>query len=300
MKNTRQVQGIGRLPHSKCCLKTIRIFLLSLLFPAALCAQEHGTDWQKMGLKGNVRSVTEIKYKATLESGKIQKLYKGSWIKYQFNASGFLTEKTDLDPHDGTLIEKRIYIYDSRGMLTLINHYRSDDVLSSVSSIVYDSLGYLVEERITHIQTEDQGHDTRYVYTNDQQGNCIGMTGYNSTGDCFTRYTYAYDSKGNRMEEVWQDGNGALIHTYAYRYNNRGNKTEETYTYTSGGGGKTKTTYVYDERGNLVQEKWGGAEGNVIDISNYTLDKHFNWITETTVENKQPISVTERELEYFE
>ncbi|MBC7864907.1 MAG: hypothetical protein IAF38_18170 [Bacteroidia bacterium] len=247
-----------------------------------------------MNLKGKVKSLTEIQYKTAIISGKVQKQYKGQWTKYSFNEKGFLIEKTDFEPN-----KRSHYHYDSLGKLISMKNYGRDSSLTSTHTFKYDSAGNQVEDNIENVNAADKGHNAKYIYKYDEKRNCIEMSGFNSKGIYFTKYSYKYNSAGNKIEEIWFKANGDTIHTYTYKYNGKGNKIEEHYKYTSNGGGKNKTIYKYDSKGSLIEENWGGTEGNVIEKVTYTPDNNFNWIKKITTENKEPSSITEREIEYF-
>ncbi len=146
----------------------------------------------------------------------------GASVAYDYYQGGLLKELTGTD-RDG-LLDKYEYAYNEKGNRTQIKRYRRDlkDV-SGVYDYAYDELGRLSESR----------------------------------KDGAVQSKYSYDAFGNRKALV-SDGVSA---TYSYDIIDRliSKKEESTANVSSGDLLPVITSYSYDNRGNLIEERQGDA-----------------------------------------
>lgn len=109
----------------------------------------------------------------------------------------------------------------------------------------------------------DKGDKTETVYTYDDNGRMIKQV---ATADDFTRTEdYAYDAAGRLIRHHRADCHGSRIDetTYTYVYDDKGNLTEEKriFTYSDGDGDEVTTTYNYNEAGKITLEKTVSQSG---------------------------------------
>jgi RHS repeat-associated protein len=155
------------------------------------------------------------------------------------------------------------YEYDS--VVSDISGYllqnKTIDGLDREKYYLYDDMGRLVKE----IDEGETGNQTRrttsYVY--DNNGNMLTMT---RNDDSVVSYTYDELNRMTRKEY-------SASHYVTYEYNGNGNLTLMTQVC---GSVTTTSTYVYDERGNKIEEKRNG-----VTIANYkyTDNNSLNKIT---------------------
>ncbi|TXI84098.1 MAG: hypothetical protein E6Q38_02435 [Crocinitomicaceae bacterium] len=259
-------------------MQNIFFILFILLFSNAY-GQVAQNDWEKMGLKGRVKCVTEVQKKE--ES-----------IQVFFNENGYITEETNDYDVDDSIDSRSIYSYDSSNKLVSIKTYHDDTTFVSVSTFLYDSIGNRIQENIENVQESEKGHNANYYYRFDEKGNCIEMRGYNSKGILFTTYSYRYDSLGHQLEENWLEANGDLICQTFYTYDSKGNKIEEQRKYSSSDSIYT-TNYSYNKEGTLIKEISGNS------TVNYQLDKKGNMVRLVYTEGSQQEVVVKRTIIYY-
>ena len=110
----------------------------------------------------------------------------------------------------------------------------------------------------------DKGDKTETVYTYDDNRRMIKQV---ATADDFTRTEdYAYDAAGRLTRHHRTDCHGSRIDqtTYTYVYDDKGNLTEEkrVSVYSDGGGEEVTTTYQYNEVNKVTLKKTVFASGS--------------------------------------
>lgn len=110
----------------------------------------------------------------------------------------------------------------------------------------------------------DKGDKTETVYTYDDNGRMIKQV---ATADDFTRTEdYAYDAAGRLIRHHRADCHGSRIDetTYTYVYDDKGNLTEEKRisTYSDGDGDEVTTIYNYNEAGKITLKKTVSQSGS--------------------------------------
>jgi hypothetical protein len=280
---------------------------LFFTFFVIMISSAQKTDWDEMRLKGKVKTMTKTEFKATDSNGVVKKLYAGSLVTYTFNDSGFQTKMTRFDPHTKEIDETSEYLYDDAGKLKKIQLKNQTGQIQWTHQFYYDDKNNQVADTIVK---ENNKISMVYRYSYNEQGRRNEMNGYgmktDGDPDHFLKETYQYDSNGNRTEEkeqFYENGKESSVTTKTYSYDPKTNQLKYK-TYDSQGayslGGADKTTYLYDKNGLLTGSTWGNMKGSVASKSIYKVDDHGNWIEETTYEKKVPVSVTVREIEYFE
>ncbi|HUH72766.1 MAG TPA: hypothetical protein VLZ75_00025 [Chitinophagales bacterium] len=263
-------------------------------------------------LKGNVKSYEEISYKAI---GLFGKIVKGNKLRDQnLEGSGMhdlyvvldknqnVTERRKYDS-DGNLVYKTIYIYDKGGNIT-----EEKERNGGFTNYFYDKNGYLIQQDINH----GSGSSQKWIYLNDNKGNKIEMKEFDFYNTLKYTNIYNYDENGNQIEFLEYDKNHDLQSQVIFKYNEIGKKSE---IYSSRkslimgkydlyyGTFKSKYTYVYDEKGNVVLEmRYGKTDENetILKLEYfYEYDKIGNWISKTILENDEPQFILERKIDYY-
>jgi hypothetical protein len=231
-------------------------------------------DLSELNLKGKVKTLTEIEYKVSPNTGKIKEgdmLYK---YIYSFNENGNLIETNSYDP-DGNLDGKYTYSYDNiKGNKTEMTSYNPDG-----------------------------SSDERCAYKYDSKGNLIQEIWYYPDGSISKKYNYKYDDKGNEIAMNRYDFHDSLICKDSYKYNDKGEKIEWNHFNLSpptDGTLSKKVIFKYDEKENINVESIYLADGSFECFSyKYDYKKKGNWKKETIYKNGLPQYITERNIKYY-
>lgn len=210
-----------------------------------------------------------------------------------YNERGNKLEETSYNS-DGTLYEKYIYKYDKKGNKIEFNWYNSNGSLSNRKTYKHDDIGNLIEE--IHYFS-DGNLDEKNTYKYDNQRNRIEENWVNSGGNK-SKNTYKYDANRNIIESILDDGYNYEKHTY--RYDKKDYLIEDKSLYEKGSL-PNKHAYKYDDKGNRIEEIFYTENGAVYSKKTwkYVYDNTGNWLKKTAFENNKPMSITEREIEYY-
>ena len=130
----------------------------------------------------------------------------------------------------------------------------------------YNNKGYLLE------YTSTEGVDTvqdqyvhfkavRNTYKYDDNGVLVSNNRYNGNGVLEDSASYRVDSRGNRIDWNTYKGDGTLEWNYNREYDNQGNLIESNEYYR--GKLKSRHTYKYDSKMNIVEENYFDGEGRI-------------------------------------
>ena len=175
-------------------------------------------------LYGNVESVTVTAYYLEERFGEAVRGGVECCDKYYFNTSGDVVEQANYYlgwSHDGKLMFKTIYKYDSNGNQIEVAKYHSDGSLWDKYAYKYDSRGNMIEEAYYN---SDGLLRYKEIVKYDSHGNKIEEVGYNPR----YKHTYKYDSRGNMVEKAHYNSDGALRGKYTYKYDSHGSMIERT------------------------------------------------------------------------
>ena len=231
---------------------------------------KQNNDWAEMNLKGEVKLMREIKYKTVEKDGEVQKGERKDSVIYVFNDRGNIIDANSYKP-DGSLDWKYTYKYDGYGNKIERNLYKPDGSLGAKYTSTYDSNGNIVEDMSYH---PDGSLRWKSIYRNDSNGNIIEENMYKPDGGLDWKYVWKYDKNGNKIETNWYKPDGSLTSKQTYKHDDNMNQVERN-SYNRDGSLKAKYTYKYD------------------------CDKTLNWIKRIELENDAPVSIWEREIEYF-
>ena len=143
-------------------------------------------------------------------------------VIYQLNPDGTIARATGFNSqgkrgfratytHDakGTEIERRV-----RG-----KRVAPPDSIMRLSRVpLYDSLGRMVEEKVTTHRVNGEERFEHYTYTYDDKGNLVSRVSLDRLGNVMERrvYTYRHDNRVQLLERF--DGSGNLLEFTAWRY----------------------------------------------------------------------------------
>lgn len=264
-------------------------FLGTLLLSVSYSfAQEN--DWEKMNLEGKVKSLIVDECLTTRLQNDINKICKIQ-RKYFFNTEGYIVKQQTFQ--FSQLVEQLNYTYEDN-RLKSISSVNRDSSLRAIHTFLYDSEGNRIEENIIN---SDKSPNARYTYNYDEKNRKIEMVGYNMKTDSnqFIKETFQYDGYGNLIEETSE--NRTIKNTY--KVNKDGIIEEKQVTITNNDKIQSKSTvyFTYDVKGYCIQELV--LQENRKTETNYLYDEIGNWTSKRTIESKDRIISTEREIEYY-
>jgi len=298
----------------------------SKVIPSEQTETSFWNDIKIMGLKGNLRSLSETTYKAQDKFGEIVKgQITGKSSVILFETTGMIKEEQYFDPKGKPLSTKK-NMYDSKGN-KIENAFRPDGKLDNSKKISYDSKGNITEETIYNPQgLLESKYKYKYIDRKLTEA-CL----YNSEGNISNIELYGYDINGNKTEESFYNSEGELIdsHKFIIETDEEGDRnvkdifvtdgveniswekfSREGYRVAQGSGrsGDEKssfTEYKYDASGNVIEET--GNDPVLYLKYEYEYDAAGNWVKKTAYEKKSlenkiwlPKYITERTITYYE
>ena len=311
-------------------LVLILVVLFSSFIIAGGCRQTTGklpllyeqSDWQRMGLHGNVSDLTLYGIDWDEAFGKI-KLTSTAVLDQSthFNKKGNQVD-SEYYGMDGQVKNKDVFIYDSDGETWLeCTNYKSPGKESTASpqsgyTNYYDSEGRVY--RIEGYEYGDSGdrlsppswvHIYEYL---DEEGKIL-RSSYDSKGALQWKNMTEYDLNTREIASAHYDDLGVLQWHDEFKYSEDGNKTEWS-RYDSEGVLQWKDVLKYDENGNEIEcanydyrniLMWKDIYVYTIDIADIEgydiakirdiknkFDSNGNWIVKITLEEKNGFGST--------
>lgn len=280
-------------------------------------------DRTELGLYGNVKSVKQITYKAIENFGEIIKGEKErkSPTTYDyfsvFNSSGYIVLE---EIFNSTFMPaKTINNYNERNQIISVDCYNLDGSREGKWITQYDNFGNLISEK-----SFDPDGSLSYQLTYEYNADRKIIRQFESGSNAFSLHlsnTFKYDSQGNEIESIKHEEDGTQPMKWISKYDSNNNIIDKTcftnriYPTSAGDnmisrGEKlnngefafdSRTTYMYDNKCNIIEEKSlsdNGNSNNVLTYS-YVFDNQNNWISKTESLNGIPQYILERVLVYF-
>lgn len=255
------------------------------------------TDWEKMLLNGQVKSVSQTSYVAipkgpgSIDKGKKQ----GTFFRCEFNNEG--RKILDQSYSDiGVAGEITEYNYDEEGnILEEIRKSATGKLLNTVRW-AYDSKGHLKSKSLQDINGEVL---RKGVFRYDIEGNCISEMWFSKEGTKFSEFRYKYDSAGQLIAKdvLFHQEAGEEYEPLKYEWNSRGRIAEEWRGLPQN---VQHYTYKYSVRGEVISgtEPVQG-QADVEYVYKFYNDEHGNWKKRVKFFNDVPVLYEEREYVYY-
>lgn len=250
-------------------------FLLAYMVLSLVACQESGkkqTDWEKLNLKGKVKSVKEWKHKAEIKFGKLEEMEeKGIFLQeLVFSKKGYI--EYAYFPK-----EEKQYKYQEGNKLEEIRVYDTDEVLQERTIYKYDAQGNRVDE----IDYTPKGEvNKRVTYLYDEQGKEIEKAFYNQDNELTGKQIYLYDKNDNLTETELYNAKGTSVERKTIYQD--GNPIKEIYYLNLFVSQALRTTYYkYNDRGDLIKKSVELTNNDPVAPQSsyeYKYDKHGNWI----------------------
>ncbi|MFK8061044.1 MAG: hypothetical protein AB8B78_13260 [Polaribacter sp.] len=241
-----------------------------------------------MGISLNAFSQTEIYNLASQNLHKnVRKTIEHNY-NYDKNSGGFVKKSVNIKRYndDGFLIES-YYLYnstysDSSPTKTLYN-YNRDGLLTGTKDISDTRGKYTTEYVFKYDKKENliernsvykDGSKYKSVYKNDRKGRVTSKKDFSKDGKLSAEVSYTY--KGDKRTETktsYSSKDGSIIGTYVTVFDD---DIKESYK-SDGKYGSSKSTYEYDDEGNLSATNYKGKTSSVSKYD-YVYDKKDNWV----------------------
>jgi hypothetical protein len=203
------------------------IFIISifLLLSKLIIAQKKENDLSDRGLNGKVKSIVQRSEHFT------KKRFWDSTM-YIFNKKGdIITE----------------YNYGRVRGLDIVWQYKYDKKRNLILKTCLDSSG------TTQYKTIDEY---------DKNHHLIKSIWYDFDEKPGGLDSFKYDNKGNKIEAITYNADSSIKNKSVFKYNIDNRKVEDSYY--EAGIFKWKTKYVYDEKGNIIEEYWLGKSDSLL------------------------------------
>lgn len=269
-----------------------------LIFTGMLLAKPQ-TDWQRDGLQGKVKSVTN-EYGITRynQQGYITSITYGSEdnfcgdVVYSYDSKNRMTVRISRNPyHEET--ERVTNTYNAAGLL--LTTVRTGDYEGGEDKAEYNSKQQLIW--LKNYDAELLIQAVEYIY--DAAGNKIRENNYNEDMEIYSFIEFDYDAAGKLMEKRDFDTFIPDVPESVFKYNTQGQLTEEIAFYA--GRFDYQNRYSYDAHGNLSKEETNYGEGDFIETyaCTYTYDKQGNWLSKEEFSGGEQTEKQERTITYY-
>lgn len=277
-------------------------------------------------LKGKVRGIREKAYHVVIEDGKIHKGHQSKhrpfernflWLFYEngnlaidvtYNWVNSFEQRIDYqyDSINGNLLGsyehgflfqgKWLHTYDAEGKLITTTMYDKEDSVLVISTHEYDENDNMVRsvgKGIAEYMTDDDE-----IITYDEQGNLLQKK---KTTD---RYLYLKNFKNGLIVEKKEFGGEnkeELNEHEKYEYDKNGNEIT-IFNFDADGQLKSTQRMVYDEHNNRISKQFFNDK-NELEVTwtaELIYDEFGNWTQKLISKEGNPVSILEREIEYYE
>jgi len=303
-----------------------KLFFTSIFIAAAMASafsqNIKKTDWEYDGLKGKVKSVTEISYEEIDASGKITKGKKRTNV-YKYDENGNIIESSCYFYRN--LYSQFIYKYDEKGNLIKKNTYEFDGILHNEFIYKYDDNGNQIQESNYKANVNlDWRYNYKIIYEYDDTGNItkairyefndklgyveiyeykqlkkkiVEINRYQSNGRLASKQVFYYNNKGILTQENLYNPDGSLFSEVNYKYDDRENLIKKI-RYKSDGSISSQFSYKYNDKEHIIEAKIDSFLGNNKYFYEYKYDLQDNWTEKTTTYKKRNF-ITTRTIEYY-
>lgn len=269
----------------------VKIFMtgVSVLFISVSSGQN--MDCKEMGLKGNVKSISETQYKLNdINPGLNEVLL----TKFSFDKNCRKREEITTDV-GGEIKNRHVITYDKSGNISSENKETPTVKGSFDTKYRYDASKKLSKKEVSSNGKLFATH----IYYYDDNGNVSKKEikkrqAYDVSDESFE---YKYDENNRLMEETHLDGK--RYNRIEYKYNDK-NQIIRRAEHNERGGITYESDYTYDELDNLSTETSAYRGNKTFDYSYvYEYDSQGNWINRRSLSDEKTYSLQIRVITYY-
>jgi hypothetical protein len=269
----------------------IRIFTTGIFSLFTIVSFGQNFSCKEMGLKGNVKSISETQYKLSdINPGLNEVLL----TKFSFNKNCCKTEELTTDV-EGEIKNKHTVAYDKSGNIVSENKETPTVAGYFTTKYRYNADKQLSKKEVSSKNVLFATHIYHYADNGTVKKKEIKKTqGYDINDE---EFEYKYDEKNRLVEEIHVDGK--RYNKTVYQYNDK-DQIIRRVEYNERGGITYETDYVYDELDNLSTETSAYRGNNTFNYSYiYEYDNQGNWINKRSLSNDKTFSLQIRIITYY-
>ena len=259
-----------------------------------------------MNLKGKVKSIQQISYKAMDNGGVIQKGEKGSLsdqssvnsdFSMQFDDTARTVKEVFYNVKDLTINHR----YDDTKNIEIVEQSESSGKVFFKNTYKYNDRGKVIEETMTQIFKDNVSFDNKFILKYDEKGNLIEKSYYSSRYKDESKSIYTYDSKGKLISKADYNEKNILWNKETYKVDTKGNIIERNYYKPDCVAIAHTFILKYDSNNNVIQKEYYQPAGKLSKTYSYKYeyDKTGNWVKRIDFENGKATFILERQLEYY-
>jgi hypothetical protein len=266
-------------------MKRLLIALIATVLLGSPADAQTKTDKERDGLAGPVLVVRLEKAKFVNESGEWKERAKVLSSVHNYDVKGNKTEWT-FHRYDGTLDTKQINERDDKGRLIKVFFYKTNGSLDRKALHTYDEKGNLAVIDLVRVDGSPINKQ-RLGYSDN--GKLVKADLREADGSIALDFDYFYDVTGRLIEVDYYRSLrfhykvffsfAYLDHKVFFSYNDKGIRNEGV-EYTASGLVRCRDSWVYDDKGNMIETTHDDAEGsfNHTTSFSYEVDSYGNWI----------------------
>ena len=229
-------------------LFVMSISLLTLSAPAQ--NKKNETDLAAHNLKGNVKSINEITYKAVEKFGDLEKSKKTDRTFWEFNSAGYEVQfvMEDLEEEDDKFA--RTTKYNDKNFPIELKEEESYGAVN-ITKVKYNG------EQVESIDVTDKKGSLQSRQKNKYgNGQLVQADTYSADGKLVEKSLNSYNTKNQLTKEETFDADGKLTYVATYAYDNKGNVTERsTHDHKRGHKNPVVWKYVYNASNQKIEER---------------------------------------------
>lgn len=298
--------------------------IISILFHLTLIGFVLGqqeSDWNDFNLKGKIKSVKQISYKAVLQNDTILKNKRESDPDFEndffvvFDVKGNKLEMISYSS-ENFILNNYKYKYDINNNLIL-----KQDLLLDCNHIFKYENKLVIEERIVNNEDSSQIGKTTYLYTKDNKlkeelyvddissikrffkyknGKLIEEKVYIDEKN-FQTILFRYEDEKGVTEIHFVNSNKELEEKQVKKVDEKNNVILLS-SYDINNFLISKYTYEFDARNNIISIKKFFKDDSLIThwVIKYSYDKEGNWVKQIRYQDNVPAYIIERDVLYFD
>lgn len=243
-------------------------FTITFIF--ILCLNSIDIQAQNNETKAQIKSIKENTYIGVQEGEEIKKDTSLRTIYSVYSYVGEVLEIKFYNSKD-SLEAFTSYKYNDKNKMIESSYMSANGSLIIKWVIKYNTNGF-ISERLSYLPNGKFSSITKYK--TDKKGNVLEQNEYDTKSKLTERYTYEYDSLSNEILR-WEF---FPLQNDKWQYHTR-----------------------YDVYQNPIEEIWADEIGMILTTKTYTYtyDANNNWIKCVITEDDEPITIIEREIEYY-
>jgi hypothetical protein len=249
-------------------------YSLTILFAFLLLSCNKKNDISDLNLKGNINTITSIKYNAVEKFGKPEttsRAKRNEFLEEAIEENSKMTFSSDKDLEE------------------LILYNREGETRQIVKT---------VNDTIAEVYTQDGDLISRFITENKEYPALT--TVYNFNGDVIQKTISKYNPDNLVIEEFDYDEDGNLVKKVTYEYDNKDRVSLKKYSISERyeRHQEVQVKYEYDKEDDIKSAKYDSNGESVLFEYKYEKDKEGNWIKRIDYINNRIAFIVQREIIY--